>query len=197
MTKYRLYKNKLEAFLQGDSGARFFNFAYSIGAAIVIWGALFKILHLPGGNLLLSIGMGTEVLMFILNAFDRPAKQPNWEKIFPSLAEGNSQPGVESGQSPAASGTQANAHPVFLPQVESVGITTNEVVLQPSPAFMPEVSPMAQASERYVEQMDSIVNELATLRKETEKMSQNIATLNAIYAGMIQAMAGRTASNPE
>ena len=68
-------------------GQRFFNFAYSIGAAIVIWGALFKILHLPGGNILLSIGMGTEVLMFILTAFDRPQKQYNWEKVYPQLSD--------------------------------------------------------------------------------------------------------------
>ena len=50
MGKYKRYKNRIEKFLSGDSGKRFFNFAYSIGAAIVILGALFKILHLPGGN---------------------------------------------------------------------------------------------------------------------------------------------------
>ena len=71
MGKYKKYKNGIEAFLSGEKGQRFFNFAYSIGAAVVIWGALFKILHLPGGNALLSIGMGTEVLMFVLTAFDR------------------------------------------------------------------------------------------------------------------------------
>ena len=75
MGKYKRYKNSIEKFLSGDSGKRFFNFAYSIGAAIVIWGALFKILHLPGGNVMLSIGMGVEVVMFILTAFDRPAKE--------------------------------------------------------------------------------------------------------------------------
>ena len=45
-------------------GQRFFNFAYSIGAAIVIRGALFKILHLPGGSTLLCIGVGTEIATF-------------------------------------------------------------------------------------------------------------------------------------
>ena len=83
MGKIKRYKNIIERFLSGDSGQRFFNFAYSIGAAIVIWGALFKILHLPGGNTLLSIGMGTEVLMFILTAFDRPPRSYNWEEVFP------------------------------------------------------------------------------------------------------------------
>ncbi len=86
MGKIRRYKNSVERFLSGEKGQRFFNFAYSIGAAIVIWGALFKILHLPGGNTLLSIGMGTEVLMFVLTAFDRPPKEYNWEEVFPVLS---------------------------------------------------------------------------------------------------------------
>ncbi len=86
MGRIRRYKNIVEKFLSGESGQRFFNVAYSIGAAVVIWGALFKILHLPGGNTLLSIGMGTEVLMFLLSAFDRPEQQYHWEEVFPVLA---------------------------------------------------------------------------------------------------------------
>ena len=86
MGKVKRYKKKAGRFLKSDSGQRFFNFAYSIGAAIVIWGALFKILHLPGGNTLLCIGMGTEVLMFILTAFDKPEKEYHWEEVFPVLA---------------------------------------------------------------------------------------------------------------
>lgn len=86
MGKYRKYKSKIAEFLSSERGQRFFNFAYSIGAAIVIWGALFKILHLPGGNFLLSLGMGTEVVMFILSAFDNPGKSYRWEDVFPVLA---------------------------------------------------------------------------------------------------------------
>lgn len=81
----KINRNKIEHFLQWEGGQRLFNFAYSIGAAIVILGALFKILHLNGGNTLLMIGMGTEVLMFILTAFDRPPKEYHWEKVFPKL----------------------------------------------------------------------------------------------------------------
>lgn len=85
MVKIRKYANGIERFLHGEKGQRFFNFAYSIGAAIVIWGALFKILHLPGGSTLLCIGMGTEIAMFILTAFDRPPKEYAWEEVFPAL----------------------------------------------------------------------------------------------------------------
>ncbi|MCH5246449.1 MAG: gliding motility protein GldL [Muribaculaceae bacterium] len=86
MGKIKRYKNIIERFLSGEGGQRFFNFCYSIGAAVVIWGALFKILHLPGGNTLLCIGMGTEVLMFILTAFDRPPREYHWEEVFPVLS---------------------------------------------------------------------------------------------------------------
>lgn len=89
MVKIKKAANFIERFLHGEKGQRFFNFAYSIGAAIVIWGALFKILHLPGGSTLLCIGMGTEIAMFILTAFDRPPKEYQWENVFPILESGN------------------------------------------------------------------------------------------------------------
>lgn len=91
MVKIRKYANGIERFLHGEKGQRFFNFAYSIGAAIVIWGALFKILHLPGGSTLLCIGMGTEIAMFILTAFDRPPKEYAWEDVFPVLDSRNAE----------------------------------------------------------------------------------------------------------
>lgn len=97
MGNIKQFKHKVELFISGENGQRFFNFAYSIGAAIVIWGALFKILHLPGGNTLLSIGMGTEVLMFILTAFDRPPREYKWEEVFPALvAEKKEEAGEEA-----------------------------------------------------------------------------------------------------
>ncbi|MBR2253373.1 MAG: gliding motility protein GldL, partial [Prevotella sp.] len=46
--------------------------AYSWGAAVVILGTLFKLTHLPGANVMLFIGMGTEVFVFFISAFDRP-----------------------------------------------------------------------------------------------------------------------------
>ncbi len=85
MGKYKKHKNSIEKFLSSEKGKRFFNFAYSIGAAIVILGALFKILYLPFGSLMLSIGMGVEVLMFCLSAFERPSKEYHWEEVFPVL----------------------------------------------------------------------------------------------------------------
>ena len=85
MGKIKKYKNIVERFLSSEGGQRFFNAAYSLGAAVVILGALFKILHISGGDEMLCIGMLTEVVMFLLTAFDRPEQQYKWEEVFPVL----------------------------------------------------------------------------------------------------------------
>lgn len=85
--KYRRYKNFLEKYLDSNNGKRFFNIVYSVGAAIVILGAMFKILHLPFGNQMLMIGMITEAIVFLLSAFEKPAKEYKWEEVYPALVD--------------------------------------------------------------------------------------------------------------
>lgn len=86
MNAYKKYKNRLERFLQTERGKRFINFAYSFGAAIVILGAMFKLLHFPFGNEMLFIGMVTECIVFVLSAFDTPIRDYQWEQVFPALS---------------------------------------------------------------------------------------------------------------
>lgn len=62
----------LQKWMDSVPGQTFLNYAYSWGAAVVILGTLFKLTHLPGADAMLFIGMGTEVLVFFLSAFDRP-----------------------------------------------------------------------------------------------------------------------------
>lgn len=62
--------NRLTLFLASKRGRQFFHVTYSVGAAIVILGALAKITHLPFGNILLSIGMVTEAFVFLISSFD-------------------------------------------------------------------------------------------------------------------------------
>lgn len=62
----------LQKWMDSVAGQTFMNYAYSWGAAVVILGTLFKLTHLPGANTMLFIGMGTEVFVFFISAFDRP-----------------------------------------------------------------------------------------------------------------------------
>lgn len=74
---------RLQHWMDSVPGQTFLNYAYSWGASIVILGALFKLTHLPGGNLMLFIGMGTEVVVFFLSAFDRPFDRQEIGKELP------------------------------------------------------------------------------------------------------------------
>lgn len=74
MTVYSKYNivYHLQKWMDSVPGQTFLNYAYSWGASIVILGTLFKLTHLPGANLMMFVGMGTEVIVFFLSAFDRP-----------------------------------------------------------------------------------------------------------------------------
>ena len=63
---------RLQKWMDSVPGQTFLNYAYSWGASIVILGTLFKLTHLSGANFFLFLGMGTEVLVFFISAFDRP-----------------------------------------------------------------------------------------------------------------------------
>lgn len=191
MTKKNIkkYKNAVERFLSGDSGQRFFNFAYSIGAAIVIWGALFKLLHLPGGNLLLMIGMGTEVLMFILSAFDRPAKQYHWEEVFPVLdthdaedrpnMQGGAGGSIVIGGGDAAAAGMGQQHP-------STAIVDRPLSLNAS---------AQEATEHYVAQIAALSDQMAELRKSTEALNKVTAVLLESYNAITENSDRITASS--
>lgn len=74
MSKYSKFNvvYLLQKWMDSVAGQTFLNYAYSWGASIVILGTLFKLTHMPSANFWLFLGMGTEVLVFFLSAFDRP-----------------------------------------------------------------------------------------------------------------------------
>lgn len=183
MGKIKKYKNLIEKFLSGENGQRFFNFAYSIGAAIVIWGALFKILHLPGGNLLLCIGMGTEVLMFILTAFDRPGRDYHWEEVFPvfNTKDPEDRPDFSHGGVIIGGATTGN------PSAHGTGAPASGV--RTAATIVPELSENADAAEvteHYIAQMKSIAEQMQTLKETTEALNQVSSTLLESYRAITE-----------
>ena len=201
MVKIRKYANSIERFLHGEKGQRFFNFAYSVGAAIVIWGALFKILHLPGGNTLLCIGMGTEIAMFILTAFDRPPKEYTWEDVFPVLDSKNPEDRpdfaggggiVINGQGgvPAAIDGEAVKGAVGLPGgvelSEEDTISLHESITRMSAAAeqLSRMAELTDATQQYLAGMQAISDQMAQLRDTTEALNRVSAVLLASYTAI-------------
>ena len=174
-------------------GQRFFNFAYSIGAAIVIWGALFKILHLPGGNTLLSIGMGTEVLMFVLTAFDRPPREYAWENVFPQLdkdkeAEEEAEPDLPDAETIVAevgtdADTDVSAMPASTGQTIIVSGGDGKFAASGIPAAQAENAPAtpSDVTMDYTAQVASLADEMRRLHESTAALNTVSETLLASY----------------
>lgn len=166
--KFKEYRARFYAFASSDRGKRFFNFAYSIGAAIVILGALFKILHLTGGNFMLSLGMGIEVVMFIMTAFDTPPKDYKWEEVFPVLktADPKDRPQLKGGAGGGVASGVAPAPGVNMPEV------SGGVVYAAAPG-VPYVSP--EDAKRSA----GIPSDIQLDETDTQSLSESIQKLSS------------------
>lgn len=105
--KKKGWTRRLQDFLASYQGKVMLNYAYSWGAAVVILGALFKLTHLSGANVMLFVGMGTEVLVFFISAFDRPFKSYKWESVFPQIKISGADYGKKADEEEAAEPTEA------------------------------------------------------------------------------------------
>ena len=198
MTKDKI-KDKIGTIMTWEGGQRLFNFAYSIGAAIVIWGALFKILHLPGGNTLLCIGMGTEVLMFILTAFDRPPKEYHWEDVFPELDGREANGRVIAGGAGNSVALDSSAREsVGLPSAvdlsEEDRLSLSDSIRRMS-AAAEQLSKMAElttATQEYLAQMSAISAQMDQLRQTTEALNSVSSVLLDSYRAITENSASIT-----
>ena len=115
MAEYSKYNivYRLQKWMDSIPGQTFLNYAYSWGASIVIFGTLCKLTHLPGANFWLFLGMGTEVFVFFISAFDRP---------FDKTADGRDLPThVEDGEEDE-DGAEATDHVTMqAPQAVIIG----------------------------------------------------------------------------
>ncbi len=224
MTEYSKFNMvyRLQKWMDSVPGQTFLNYAYSWGASVVILGTLFKLTHLPGANLMLYLGMGTEVVVFFLSAFDRP---------FDKTADGmelaihNSEES-ESGESPSISGSGS-------PQVQGGGTliiggggfvgeemeeaASNYVAeLNRLTEMLSKVSEQSMRLTRDSEEMENLnrtltgickvyemqlksassqIGTIDQINEQTKHMAEQIAELNKIYARMIEAMTANIIKN--
>ena len=85
MSKNKQLRAKISNFLGSYRGKTIFNFFYGFGASLAILGTMFKLLHLDYANVMLAIGLGTEVFIFALSSFEPPYRNYHWDQVFPVL----------------------------------------------------------------------------------------------------------------
>lgn len=199
---------RLQHWMDSVPGQTFLNYAYSWGASIVILGALFKLTHLPGGNFMLFIGMGTEVVVFFLSAFDRPFDKDEIGKELPHDYETDEQIAARLGidlddeddedednettdtptesqegiaQTPAAQ----PAAPSVAPAVQPVAASTQTVFVAPATVASSVQPTQSQSSETPHETAASATNATPASQTATPNAAAQAAIAAATPAGAV------------
>lgn len=206
MTEYSKFNiiYRLQRWLDSVPGQTFLNYAYSWGASIVILGTLFKLTHLPGANLMLYLGMGTEVVVFFISAFDRPFDKTAIGKDIPTHVTDepvdNGEPEPEGGsvipvQAVTGGTVIIGQTSGTYPSAESSGITPSapDVV---SSAQNPsgwivnqqQVSPeMEEATSNYVDELKKLTDMLSRVSEQSARLtrdSEEMENLNRTLTGI-------------
>lgn len=181
-----------ESFLSSPKGKKIVGYAYGFGAAIVIVGALFKILHLPGASVVLTIGMGTEAILFALSAFEDPHKEYHWDLVFPQLEGGEGGP-IMGAAAPAAakSGNSiediANAGKLS----ESDAQKLNEGIrkLSETASQIADVTAAVSASSNYARNMNAASDAISAFAATQATLKTSSDSLFASYKTVAESMA--------
>ena len=200
-------------------------FLYGMGAAVVIVGALFKLQHWPGADIMLIVGLLTEAAIFALSAFEPVEKDLDWSLVYPELAGGESTGKKAKTENPAEAqgllsqkldnmlkeakidgelmASLGNSIKNFEGAAKSISPTVDAMAGQKK--YAEEMSTAAAQMEAlnnlYKLQLDSasrnaaanqeIADNAAKLKEQMQSMTSNIASLNAVYGGMLSAMSNR------
>lgn len=189
---------RLQKWMDSVPGQTFLNYAYSWGASIVILGTLFKLTHLPGANLMLFLGMGTEVLVFFLSAFDRPFdKTADGRDIPTHITEEYLETGkvtYDTNNSVAGSQPVSGSHPVSgdavvvgQPIVFAPGATASQGIASAATSESTASSPVsAVASSVSASSSDDKDADVAVQQPQSAAVQQPVAGSTAWVGGQQQ-----------
>ena len=214
MTTYSKYNlvYRLQKWMDSVPGQTFLNYAYSWGASIVILGTLFKLTHLPSANFFLFLGMGTEVFVFFISAFDRPfdkttdgmeldnhvkTGEEELEVASPSatvvggnggtiIIGGGGTGNVEPSGEPVPSGTAVDTEAIAA--VSSSVATVSGVVGGAGIPGIPSVNPeLEEATANYVDELKRLTEMLSKVAEQSERLardSEEMENLNRTLTGI-------------
>jgi gliding motility-associated protein GldL len=207
---------------QSRTEKKFMNMAYGLGASIVIIGALFKIIHFElgplTGNIMLTIGLVTEAIIFAISAFESVEDDLDWSLVYPELEGGKSNKedtpkdaeGLLSkkldellkeaqidGELMASLGDSIKnfegAAKNMSPTVEGMNATkrySEEMAL--AAAQMESLNSLYKVQLEAVNRQSSINEEVTDnagkLKEQMASLATNLSSLNGVYGGMLSAM---------
>ena len=199
MTEYSKYNivYRLQKWMDSVIGQTFLNYAYSWGASVVILGTLFKLTHLPGANLMLYLGMGTEVLVFFLSAFDRPFDKTTIGLDLTTgtdtsketeVDENMSSQGNVSSESSGKVIITGNVQPIAqgMPMQQSIAVVGGSAAVGGS-VSAESTQEMEEATNNYVEELKRLTTMLSAVADHSQRLtrdSEEMENLNRTLTGI-------------
>jgi len=205
------------SFLETKRGKNIMAKLYGWGAAVVILGALFKILHWDGADQMLMIGLGTEAIIFFVSGFEKPHSEYDWSLVYPELAGMNEEkmsPVREldnmlekakvDGDLIASLGEglrKVSKAANGLGSVSDIADSTNEYSKQVTTAaknlesinslYQSQIkssTEQTEATRQLAANMASSLGDAQQMQEELAMLSKNLNALNAVYGNMLSAM---------
>lgn len=187
----------------------FMAYLYGWGAAVVIIGALFKIMHWPGANMMLIIGMGVEGVIFFLSAFEPPHKEWDWSLVYPELAgmidesglEGDVEYDEDGNPIAKAANLPVSQDPLTAKldkMLEEANITPELIDrlgqgmknLADSANAMNNMASVTAATDKFVSNMDGVAGQAGKLLESMQGAPEAISTLSTIYRETAESLGG-------
>lgn len=186
------------AWYVSPAGKRVVGAVYSIGASVVIIGALFKIMHWPGAGVVLTAGMCTEAFLFLIGVLDKPHVDYHWDHIFPALTAKEPDPiqysgilgGSGSGAPAGGNAIAAAAVPGLekLPEEDAKRITESIKNMSETAAQLAGISRVAGLTDSYASNLSKASEAAAQFATKQEKLDEASNTLLSSYNGIANNM---------
>ena len=179
---------------QAKSSKKLFNMAYGLGASIVIIGALFKITHFEiagiGGNILLTIGLVTEAIIFAISAFEPVDDDLDWSLVYPELggADGSTRRGIATVEPVEAEGLLSKKLDEMLKDARI------------DSELMNSLSTSIRSFEGATKSMAPTAEAMSSTKKYSEEMAFAAAqmdSLNSLYTAQIESTSRQAEANRE
>lgn len=158
---------------------------YGLGAAVVIVGALFKILHWPGANEMLTVGLLTEAAIFFLSAFEKPHEDPDWTLVYPELAgmhdDDHDKKALNSKDAVSQQLDKMLEEAKIGPElIESLGHSFK--ALSDNTSKLADITDASVATDEYVTNIKSASNQVGTLADRYMKASESLDSITLTNA---------------
>jgi gliding motility-associated protein GldL len=185
----------MSSFLQSKKGKSLLNYAYGWGASIVIIGALFKIRHLPGADFMLTLGLGTEAIIFFISAFEKPHEELDWSLVYPELSGGEARTEKASAGDLGSMLEEANIGKDVL---ENLGQSFKD--LSSNVGKMSDIAEASVATTEYSKSVRDAAESVNGFSRITNEASVVISGVSAVneeakgYASQLQQLVSNLAS---